>query len=187
MAGINGSGKSFKINKQVAEKLNKVDIRKLEVRKLQRYNDNIHWTALSAQRKKQSKILLTVWIFIRLGQPMLSRVSLCYPQTFTCWKLITYSFFKKISISIAGFFLHIFYINIFFMTSGSPKFDQNYSFSKWRWWCFYICQIFWCQKIEILMCFQMIPRFWSMVMLSWWNLMLNFRSLPFFPNFRWII
>lgn len=60
VAGINGSGKSFKINKQVAEKLNKVDIRKLEIRKLQRYNDNIHWTALSAQRKKQSKILLTV-------------------------------------------------------------------------------------------------------------------------------
>ena len=44
---------------------NQINIRKMEVRKLQLYNDNTHVTALSAGRKLQSKTL-TVGIFEKL-------------------------------------------------------------------------------------------------------------------------
>ena len=65
MAVINKSGNSVKINKQGVGKSNKINIRKMEVRKLQLYNDNTHVTALSAGRKLQSKTL-TVGIFEKL-------------------------------------------------------------------------------------------------------------------------
>ena len=62
MAGINGSGKSVKINKEGVRKSSKTHITKQEARKLQRYNHDTHVTALSAGRKKLSKTLLTVGI-----------------------------------------------------------------------------------------------------------------------------
>ena len=66
MAVINKSGKSVKINKQGIGKSYKIYIRKLEVRKLQRHNDNTHVTALSAGKKKQNKTFINRWNFYKV-------------------------------------------------------------------------------------------------------------------------
>ena len=52
-----------KLKNQRVRKSNKIDIRKLEVRKIQSYNDNTHFTAPPAGRKKQSKTFINRWNF----------------------------------------------------------------------------------------------------------------------------
>ena len=84
MAGINGGGNSVKINNQGVGESNEIDIRKLEVRKLEWYNDNTRVTVLSTGRKKQSKTFINSWDFYKVRKTRFVG-NLCYTQSSKCF------------------------------------------------------------------------------------------------------